>query len=221
MYYCEKCKVHVMGTHPYCPLCQGNLTGEPNGSGDVFPDIPFARKPYWLLLRILVLVTVFAVSVCAAVFFCLPGYRWASLSGAAGLASGWLTIGIAVKKRRDPVKAIFWQICMISFLAVAWEFGMGFSGWSLDFVLPVLYICTMAAIAVIAWFLYLQPQDYLLYLMLNILLGLVPLILLFFGMLRVIFPAVLCAVVSVVFLTALVLFEGTALKGELLRRLHL
>ena len=55
----------------------------------------------------------------------------------------------------------------------------------------------------------------------NILLGLIPLVLLLCGLLRTVYPAVICAAVSVIFLAVLILFEGPALKGELLRRLHL
>ena len=31
MLYCGKCKVHVTGTPRRCPLCQGELTGAPEG----------------------------------------------------------------------------------------------------------------------------------------------------------------------------------------------
>jgi len=164
---------------------------------------------------------VVAVVLCAAVLFCLPGFAVAALSALAGLASGWIAVGIAVKKRGKPLKAVFWQACVLSVLVLAWDWGTGFRGWSLDFVLPILYTCTMLSMAVIARVLRLGPADYLLYLVMNILLGLVPLLLLLAGALRVEYPAVICAAVSVIFLTALILFEGPALKGELLRRLHL
>jgi len=137
------------------------------------------------------------------------------------LASGWLTIGIAVKKRGRPLKSVFWQVCVLSILVLAWDYGMGWRGWSLNYVLPILYICTMFAMAVIARILRLSPADSLLYLVLNILLGLVPLVLLLCGALRVVYLAVICAAVSAIFLAVLILFEGPALKGELLRRLHL
>jgi len=188
---------------------------------DVYPDIPFTGKPHQLLFRLLALATVIAVVVCAAVLLCLPEYRVAALSGMAGLASGWLTVGIAVKKRGKPLKAVFWQVCVLSILVLAWDYGTGRRGWSLDFVLPILYTCTMLAMALIARLLHLRASDYLLYLVMNILLGLVPLLLLLCGVLRVIYPAVICAAVSTIFLAALVLFEGPALKNELLRRLHL
>jgi len=213
--------VHVVGAPAGCPLCQGPLTGKIDGNGDIYPDIPFAGKPHQLLFRLLVLGTVAAVVGCIAALIGLPGHRMAALSGIAGLASGWLTVGIAVRKRGRPLKAVFWQVCVLSILVLAWDYGMGWRGWSVDVVLPALYICTMLAMAVIARVLHLRPSDYLLYLVLNILLGLIPLALLLCGVLRVVYPAVICAAASVLFLTILILFEGPALKGELLRRLHL
>ncbi|WP_298029535.1 DUF6320 domain-containing protein [uncultured Dysosmobacter sp.] len=221
MRYCEKCGVHVIGSPPCCPLCQGPLTGEADGNGNVYPDIPFAGRPHQLLFRLLALGTVIAMVLCTAAFLCLPEHRVAALSGIAGLASGWLTVGIAFKKRGRPLKAVFWQVCVLSILVLAWDHGMGWRGWSLNYVLPVLYTCTMLAMAVIARLLHLRPSDYLLYLLLNILLGLIPLVLLLCGLLRTVYPAVICAAVSVIFLAVLILFEGPALKGELLRRLHL
>lgn len=221
MYYCEKCGVRVTGAPPCCPLCQGPLTGKADGSGDVYPDIPFEARPRQLLLRLLVLASVAAAVACLAVLLCLPGHGAAALSGMAGLASGWLTVGIAVKKRGKPLKAVFWQVCLLSLLALAWDYGTGWRGWSVNYALPVLYTCTMAAMAVIARLLHLLPSDYLLYLVLNILLGLAPLVLLLRGAVHVAYPTVICAAVSVIFLAVLVLFEGPALKGELLRRLHL
>ena len=219
MYTCEKCGVQVVGAPPCCPLCQGPLTGEPEP--DVYPDIPLTKSPNQFLIRLFALATVIAVVVCIAVLLCFPTHRVAAFSCMAGLGSGWLAVGIAVRKRGKPLKAVFWQVCVLSLLALAWDYGTGRRGWSLDFVLPILYTCTIIAMAVIARLLRLGASDYLLYLVLNILLGLVPLILLLCGVLGVAYPAVICAAVSVIFLAALILFEGPALKGELLRRLHL
>jgi len=219
VYYCEKCGVHVLGSAPHCPLCQGPLTGD--ASEEVYPNIPLTEKPHQLLFRLLVLASVAAAVLCVAVLFCWPGAHVAALSVLAGLASGWLTVGIAVKKRGKPLKAVFWQVCVLSLLMLAWDYGTGWRSWSVDFVLPILYTCTMLAMAVIARVLRLGPSDYLLYLVLNILLGLVPLVLLLTGALGVAYPAVVCAAVSVILLAALMLFQGPALRGELLRRLHL
>jgi len=209
----------VIGSPPCCPLCQGPLTGQ--ADGDIYPEIPLTGRPHQLLLRLLALGTVIAAVLCMAVLLCLPEHRAAALSAIAGLASGWLTIGIAVKKRGRPLKSVFWQVCVLSVLILAWDRGTGWRGWSLDHALPILYLCTMLAMVVISRLLRLRASDYLLYLLLNILLGLVPLVLLLRGALRVVYPAVICASVSTILLAVLILFEGRALKNELLRRLHL
>ena len=54
MLYCGKCKVHVTGTPRRCPLCQGELTGAPEGE-DSFPRAPLRLAPHRLLLRLLAL----------------------------------------------------------------------------------------------------------------------------------------------------------------------
>jgi len=221
MRYCEKCGVRVMGTLRNCPLCQGLLSGEPDAAEDVYPNIPLSGKLNAPVLRALFLACAASAAVCGAVLLCAPQYSWLALSVLAGLGSGCLTVGIAVKKRKKPFNAVFWQICVLSVLAAAWDYGTGFRGWSLDFVLPILYACTMLAMTVTARFLRLQVQDYLLYLVLDILLGLLPLLLLLSGALRVAYPAAVCVAVSLILLAVLVLFEGPALKGELRRRLHL
>lgn len=216
MRYCEKCRVHVTGTFPCCPLCQGPLTGEPDE--DVYPFIPFTGKP--LFFRLLTLGTVIAVVICIAVLLCLPEHHMILFLCIAGLASGWLTVWITLRKKARPLKAIFWQVCLLSVLILAWDYGTGRRGWSLNYVLPILYTCTTPAMAVMARLLRLRSSDYLLYLLLPILLGLIPLLLLLCGILRVVYPAVICAAVNAIFLAVLILFQGSALKKELFRRLH-
>ena len=82
MLYCGKCKVHVTGTPRRCPLCQGELTGAPEGE-DSFPRVPLRLAPHRLLLRLLALGSVAAVVVCAAVDFSFPrGVRWSEIGRA-------------------------------------------------------------------------------------------------------------------------------------------
>lgn len=221
MRYCEKCNVKLTGEIRRCPLCQGTLTGEADREGNAFPDIPLTRNPHWLLVRLLALATVVSGAVSLAVNVILPEQGWWSLVVIAGLLVGWLTVGIAVKKRRKPLKAILWQECIVSALIFVWDYRTGYVGWSVDFVLPVLYTCMTFAMFVIARLMRLRVQDYLFYLTLNILIGLVPAALLLLGVIRTVYPSVICAAVSVIALSALVLFVGSALKDELIRRMHL
>lgn len=221
MRYCEKCNVSVTGELRQCPLCQGTLTGDADREGNVFPEIPLIRNPYWLIIRLLLFGTIVVCTVCIAVNFSFPERGWWSLLVAAGLCSGWITVGLAIKKRGKPLKAILWQVCVGSVIIVLWDYCTGFTGWSIDFVLPILYTCAMVAIFIIARLMHRRIQDYLVYLILNILLGMIPLILLLAGVIHTVYPSLVCVVVSVIYLSALVIFAGNALKEEWIRRMHL
>lgn len=220
MYYCKKCGFSVTGSRAKCPFCGSGLAGEPDGE-NVFPEIPYKEPKNELLIRLLALGTVIAEAVCIAVNFFLQEYGWWSVYVGAGLLSVWLAAGIAVKKRRNPLKAVLWQVCAGSCLIFAWDYGTGFRGWSLDFVLPVLYICSLFLMMALVRLLRLKAQDYLLYLGWNLLLGLIPLGLLSGGALRVAGPSVICVLVSVVGFAVLILFRGAEVRAELGRRFHL
>lgn len=218
MLYCEKCKVHLTGAIQRCPLCQGELSGEPEE--DSYPKLSDRKTVYWLAMRLALLITVIVLVVCVAVNFSFPaGGRW-SIFVAAGLASIWLLIGVAVRKGKNPMKSIVWLLGVVSVLAFVWDWRIGFTGWSIHYVLPVLIPCMQIAVLIAAWILRLRPSDYLLYLTICVIAGFLPLVLLLCGVLRVIYPSVICGSISAVLLTAMILFRGTALKDEMERRMH-
>ena len=158
---------------------------------------------------------------CAAVNYCFPEGGWWFLFVAAGLGSAWLLTGVALWKRRNPMKAIAWLLAVVPALVLAWDWRTGFMGWSINFVLPCFIPCMQLAAAGAARILRLRPADYLLYLSICILAGFFPLIPLFCGELNMIYPSVVCAGVSAISLSALLLFRGPALKAEIIRRGHL
>lgn len=220
MLYCEKCGVHLSGPMNRCPLCQGRLSGEAEGDAP-FPLLPAEGQPYWLAVRLAALATIAVLAVCAAINFSIPESGWWSVFVAAGLASMWLLVWVAVRKRSNPIKSFIWQLGAVSALVLLWDWCTGFAGWSINFVLPVLIPCMQLAMAAMARAFRLRPSDYLLPLTICTLAGLALLIPLLRGTLRVIYPAVICVGVSVISLAALLLFCGAALKDEIARRTHL
>ena len=219
MLYCEKCGVYLSGSMERCPLCQGAVTGQPEE--DAYPPLQETARPYGLTVRLAGLLTAAALTVCAAVNYCFPEGGWWFLFVAAGLGSAWLLTGVALWKRRNPMKAIAWLLAVVPALVLAWDWRTGFMGWSINFVLPCFIPCMQLAAAGAARILRLRPADYLLYLSICILAGFFPLIPLFCGALWMIYPSVVCAGVSAISLSALLLFRGPALKAEIILRGHL
>lgn len=219
MRFCKQCRVHVEGPLRRCPLCQSPLSGQPGENA--YPALPPARKPLRLPLRLAALATVAVAAACAAVNYSLPQTGWWSLLVIAALASTWLVLGVTVYKRGSPMKAIVWQLGVISSVTLSWDLCTGFAGWSLDFVLPIFIPCAQLAAFIVAMALCLRPAEYLFCLTACILAGFAPLVPLLCGLLGVVYPTVICVGISLVALAGLLLFKGAELKDDAVRRLHL
>ncbi len=217
MLYCKQCGVHVTGSPKRCPLCQGPLTGEIGE--DMYPKT--AGYPSGKALRWAALITIAAGAACGAVNFSVPESGLWSLFVLAGLATTWLLLWAALRKRSSPAKVILWQLGMVCALSLLWDWCTGRHGWSVDFVLPIFIPCMQLAAVVTARVLRLRGEEYLFYLTLCVAAGLLPLLSLACGLPRVVYPSAICGGISVVGLAALVLFKGGELKEEIVKRIHL
>nr|WP_308758913.1 DUF6320 domain-containing protein [uncultured Anaerotignum sp.] len=130
MRICDACHVHVRGSMDRCPLCGTKLRGEKEEN--VFPRLQMYDHMYRKIMRIFLFLSVIAVIVCLAanrVF--VPDLFW-SMFVLAGVVSFWISLYAAWKKKRNIPKGILWEMTVISILAVAWDMGTGWHGWSLS-----------------------------------------------------------------------------------------
>jgi hypothetical protein len=79
----------------------------------------------------------------------------------------------------------------------------------------------MLALTVVARVRSLDIQDYILYLMISCVFGIISFVLILTGAVRVVIPSAINFCAAVVFLAFLLFFEGKALWAEIQRRLHL
>ena len=221
MKVCEKCKVKVAGSRKYCPLCQGVLTGPDCVEEDVFPLVPTIYRQYNLFFRLLIFASIVAAVVCISINILTYHETWWSLFVAGGIVCMWIILAISVRKRNNIPKNIMYQVVVISLLAVAWDFLTAWHGWSVDYVVPVVCTAAMIAMAILMKVIRLNVADLIIYFCINAMFGAVPLVLLLTGCLSVWYPTLICVGGTVVSLSAILLFQGEALKTELKRRLHI
>ncbi|MFQ8599809.1 MAG: DUF6320 domain-containing protein [Oscillospiraceae bacterium] len=218
---CENCRLQVAGNREYCPLCQAELTGEGDPEQEAFPKIPTVYKQHTLFFRILLFSSIAGGVIALALNFMLPQSGWWSLFVLLGLGCTWASLAIAVRKRGNIPKNLLYQVVLISLLAALWDWVTGWRGWSIDYVVPLVCICAMVAMSVLARVLRLRIQDYMIYLCIDAVFGVVPIVFFLTGVLRVVYPALICVAGSLISLAALLVFEGQNMLLELKRRLHL
>lgn len=221
MKYCENCKTTVRGRRALCPLCQGPLRDAGADTGETFPSIPTVYSQFGLFFRLLILASVAASVISLAVNIMIPTKVFWAAFVVAGIGCMWLSLAFALHKWRNIPKNMIYQVVILSLLAVVWDRFTGWHGWSLDYVIPILCVTAMVSMSAIAKVMRLHFEDYLIYLLLFALFGIIPLVFFFMGLLRVAYPTLICVAMSIIALTALLVFEGRNIHLELKRRLHL
>lgn len=221
MQRCIHCKVDIKGDHTVCPLCASILEGEGDSKDDVFPHIPTIYEEFNLFIRILILISIIAVVASFAINMIFTKESSWSLLVAAGVLCMWISLFFIIRKKNNIAKTILWQVGIICVLSVIWDKSMGWIGWSIDYVIPSVCVLAMIVMAVGAKILKIGVRDLIFYLLIDIIFGFIPAIFIIFGGLNVIFPSVICVGVSIISLSALILFEGDNMKAELNKRMHI
>ena len=99
--------------------------------------------------------------------------------------------------------------------------GVGFGHWSFNYVIPALCVFAMVVIAIIAAMGHRSISNYIIYMVVSAVFGLIPLLFLLPRWTTILWPTVLCAAVSVIYLAGLGLFVGRDTWQELHKRLHM
>ncbi|MDE6593936.1 MAG: hypothetical protein K2K57_12870 [Oscillospiraceae bacterium] len=219
MQYCRGCKVSVDGKKSRCPLCQGELTGEPEE--EMYPAFAPPRFGSSFIVKLISFIAISAGIICLVTDFLLSERLSWSLISVAGIICAWITTTVAVTYRKRVLKNITWQLFLITVLSVVWDRFTGWHGWSLDFVLPCACVCATGSILLLAKLLKMKTGQYLLYMIIGGLYGLLPFGCIAAGLVNIKYPSVICSGISAIFIAALLIFRGRSTKAEMERRLHL
>ncbi len=220
MQYCEKCKVQIKGNNKVCPLC-GGIVLENGLCEEEFPQIPTISQEFHLFIRIMILVSISAVIISFSInAIFTKESRW-SLLVAAAILCMWISMFFILRKKNNILKTIIWQVVIVSILSVLWDFSMGWIGWSIDYVIPCVYVAALIVMAISSKMLKIGVRELIIYLFVDGIFGFMPCIFIAFGWLKVIYPSVICVAASAISLSAILLFEWDNMKTELNKRMHI
>jgi hypothetical protein len=222
MRYCNMCRVHIRGRKERCVLC-GNTLSISDAETDreeIFPDIPPAFESH-MALRIMIFVS-FAVAVASfAIRLLFPtDVNW-PIYVVYGLISMWLGLIIILSKRHNIPKTIMWQVTVVSGLSVLWDLLTGWRGWSVDYFIPIVFVAAIIVMYITAKIMKLSIRDYVTYAFIACLLGIVPVLFIVLNWVGTLYPSIICVTVSVIFLAAIIIFQGDNIKKEMGKGLHI
>lgn len=222
MKYCSKCGVHIRGTVERCVLC-GNLL---SASGDileheeVFPVVP----PYYesrLAMRIMIFISLAAIIISFTIRMIFPTTINWPIFVLFAIASAWLSLAVILRKGKNIPRTIFWQATIIPLLAAFWDWQTGWRGWSLNYLIPILYVAAEVVMYVTAKIMKLSIRDYITYAFLDAIFGIVPVLFILLKWVDTPFPSVICVSISIIFILAIFIFQGENIRKELNKKMHI
>lgn len=223
---CSSCKVKVRGSKKTCPLCGLPLrvfgVEQPvNGQHtDFFPRIPprISRTAAW---RWLLFASITAIVIAFAIDNIYPTrvdwFRLMLLS----VGTMWVVFLTVLRKRHNLSKSIVWQLTLLSLLALIWDRITGWRGWSVNIAVPLIILGAQLAMFILSRVMKLEPGDYIVYFVLAAIMGIVPAVFILTELITFTLLAVIAVIVSIIFLSYIVIFRWSVLRDELAKRMHL
>nr|WP_279286072.1 DUF6320 domain-containing protein [Bittarella massiliensis (ex Durand et al. 2017)] len=188
---------------------------------EVFPVIPTVYNRFQFFFKLLIFASAVLGIVSVVINLLLPQSGVWSLFVLGGIGCLWVFLFIAVRKRNNIPKNILWQVAVAILFCLLWDLFTGWHGWSVDYVVPSICVAAMAALAVTAKVFRLVVGDFLFYLLISVLFGILPVISILLGWVQVLYPSLICVGCSLVSLAAVLIFQGENMKREWRRRMHL
>lgn len=222
MQYCNYCRVYIRGNTRKCQLCGNILTADSceDKQQEVYPRIPPAYERH-LAVRIMLFISIVAIVVNFAVYIMFPiSIKW-PVFVVFGLLSMWISLIMVIRKRHNIPKNIMWQVTIALVLSIFWDWRTGWRGWSLDYVTPIVCIAAMLVMYVTAKIMKLSIRDYIIYSLIDGLFGIIPILFILLNWVNVYYPSIICVGTSIIFLSAIFIFQGENIKIELDKRMHI
>jgi hypothetical protein len=218
MKHCDKCNVNIRGNETVCPLCQNSLQGAAHE--EVYPDVPSTYRQFSLFFKLLILCTIAGCITCVAINIILPKSGFWSVLVLLGALSFWTTLAYAIRKKDNIAKDITVWVLIISLFSIVWDCSTGWHGWSLNFAFPIACGFSVVSLTILSKVMKLRGEDYIIYLVVDICIGAVPILLFAAGIISVVIPSAICMALSIVSITALILFEGKNILDEIKKNFH-
>ncbi|MBQ5534549.1 MAG: hypothetical protein IIU07_04530 [Lachnospiraceae bacterium] len=224
MNYCPKCKIVIRGEKQCCPLCQGKITGVPDGattfesaSYSAFPVIDFKVSSFTFIKIVTFLFLVLEISFAAVGWILGRDHPWVGLV-MLGILVGWIDVLAAMYVRGNLLKLITVEAYVAMAVNIYVDYMTHMHGWSLAWVTPFTLLGLGVITLVIARIRKLRPSEYVTYIVVNTAAALLQLIPIRSGLNPVPIPAVIIIACHLILMAAVIVFRSRDLKTALGRR---
>lgn len=217
---CRQCNVEILDHTQVCPLCKCVMEGEA-AAENAYPDIRFRARKLNLAVRIFLFLAILSEVFLAYLNWkYFQGIYWSVISGA-GFAYLYFIARFAVLNDNAGYRSKFLGLTFLGILYVILiDCVIGYHGWSVNFVLPGGLLFVDASILVIMFLNRRNWQSYIMLELFMILLSMIPVLLIFLGVVTETFISGLAFAASILLFLGTLIIGDRRARSELGRRFH-
>ncbi len=213
MQICPKCKVQIRGKKSCCPLCQSQLKETEGELSAAFPtirkkkisNITFIKMCTFLFVAFEIIFGTVNIMTDGAYPFISPVIL--------GILVGWITVLTTMYLRNNLIKVITWEVIVAIIVDVYIDLNTGFHGWSFTWMIPITLILLGISTIIIATATKLRLDEYILYLVCDLVMTLVQIIFIKNRMNDNPWPAVISLMFYLILFAAVLIFRFRDLKN--------
>ena len=213
MQYCPKCKVNIRGKKKCCPLCQGTLRENEDDPQAPFPTLKKKKISNITLFKLFTFIFIASEIIFATVNIQTGGTY--SFIGVVmlGILAGYLTIVATLYLRNNMIKVITFEVVVAIIIDIYIDLKTGFHGWSVEWMVPGTLIALAIATIIIAKVVRLRLDEYIMYLVFDLVMALSQIFFIKTGMNNFTWPAVISIMVYLILISGLIIFRFDDLKN--------
>ena len=221
MLYCEKCKITIRTEHKRCPLCHGGLSGAASKEDSIFPDIPVLKKRQISFFSMLTFCCVLAFIFSYLINNIIPIKSKWFIYMIGGICLVWIVLIWGKSKSKNLLKNTIGQMFIIGVGVGVCDVFIGWKGWSVDYAWPISIFLSLIFNVITTFVKKLEASDYMIYLLMNCIFGLIPMLLVQLQVVKFIIPSVVCSGFAMVLLAGLLIFRWEQVVLELVKKFHM
>lgn len=222
MKYCNQCKIKIKDDMNRCPICEAPLEAlDDHVHEKRYPELDDIQVEYNFVKKIFTFVSVLIVITSIIVDFKFnEGIMWSVLSIGAVLYS-WTVLYHAIKNNVHMASKILVQAISASIFLFLIDQMIGFRGWSVNYVIPQLYILANIAIFILMLINRMAWREYMIYQIVMTVIGLIPVIMILNGVVTRPLFSYISIGLSAAIIVGTIIFKDKTVKDELIRRFHI
>lgn len=219
MQYCKKCKMSISGNKVCCPLCHGDIEGEPSEA--VFPKIKKPRFSEALSFKIVSFICIVLIIIFSTTYFLSESHAQWLIYTICGLFFLWINISMGILYRNSVIKNITIQFYLFMLIIILFDIYTGFEKWSIQWVLPCYFVALIICTFITGWVLKLPFEDFILYLIFDSILGMGQIIFVIFHINKFIYPSIICISFLLICDFAIFIFKLKDVRKAVIKLFHI